>query len=182
MLDQHDLPELGIQGFPPERAIYQSIFQAGRLHIETPDGWAFVEPENGDPLNLHPAWTRLNDLMALSESEPVSFERLGEELAEPPIGLRRGAFPILFLHYYLLHRYEIAFYDEGVYSPTLSYDHLERLVRRPDLFSFQRFRIEGVRATLFSEYGKALFDEAPGPTDPLPLARELVKFIHGLDE
>ena len=37
------------------------------------------------------------------------------ELAAPPFGVKRGVFPILFLHYYLLHRYEIAFYDEGTY-------------------------------------------------------------------
>ena len=182
MLDRERLPQLGIEKYPPERAIYRSILEAGRLHVETPDGWTFVPPGGDDPLNLAPAWSHLDALMAASEETPIPFDRLADELAEPPIGLRRGVFPILFLHYYLLHRYEIAVYDEDVYSPTLTYEHLERLVRRPDRFAFQRFRIAGVRAELFDEYGRALFDRKPDTADPLPLARALIRFAAGLDD
>ena len=182
MLEQEHRADLGIEKYPPERAIYRSLLHAGRLHVETPEGWAFVPPGHDDPLRLRPAWSRIDELMAASEAAPVPFDRLADALAEPPVGLRRGAFPVLFLHYYLLHRYEIAFYDEGVYSPTLTTGHLERLVRRPDLFAFQRFRIEGVRADLFAEYGRALFDRAPDDADPLPLARALVQFVAGLDD
>lgn len=182
MLEQEHRPELGIEKYPPERAIYRSLLHAGQLHVQTPAGWEFVPPGDDDPLRLRPVWSRINELMAASESAPVPFDKLADALAEPPIGLRRGAFPVLFLHYYLLHRYEIAFYDEGAYSPTLTVSHLERLMRRPDLFSFQRFRIEGVRADLFAEYGRALFDREPDSVDPLPLARALVEFVNGLDD
>ena len=182
MLDYHNRPGLDIQKYPPERAIYRSVLEHGRLHVDTGAGWAFVEPDGQDPLNLRPAWTRMDELFDLSETNPISLERLMDELAAPPFGVKRGVFPILFLHYYLLHRYEIAFYDEGTYSPTLAYEHLERLVRRPDLFAFQRFRIEGVRAELFEEYGKALFDRKPETTDTLPLARALVRFTEDLDD
>ena len=182
MLEGASLPELGIQKYPPERAVYRSVLRAGRLHVEKPEGWAFVPPGGCDPLNLVPAWERLDVLMAATEDAPVAFDALADALAEPPVGMRRGIFPIVFLHYYLLHRYEIAFYDEGVYAPTLTYEHLERIVRRPDLFTFQRFRIEGVRAELFDEYGRALLDRKPDTEDPLPLARALVQFAEGLDD
>ena len=182
MLDHHERPGLDIQKYPPERAIYRSVLEHGRLHVETGAGWAFVEPDGQDPLNLRPAWTRMDELFDLSETNPISPERLMDELAAPPFGVKRGVFPILFLHYYLLHRYEIAFYDEGTYSPTLTYEHLERLVRRPDLFAFQRFRIEGVRATLFDEYSKALFGEIKDSVKLLDLARPLSSFVLSLDE
>lgn len=182
MLESEHLPELGIEKYPPERAVYRSVLQAGDLHIETPDGWAFVPPRGRDPLNLVPAWKQLDALMAATEDAPAAFADLADALAEPPVGMRRGIFPIIFLHYYLLHRYEIACYDEGVYTPTLTYEHLERLVRRPDLFAFQRFRIDGVRADLFDEYGQALLDRKPDTEDPLPLARALVQFAEGLDD
>ena len=181
MLEQEHHPELGIEKYPPERAIYRSLLHAGRLHVQTPEGWAFVPPGDVDPLRIRPVWSRIDELMAASEAAPVPFNELTDALAEPPVGLRRGAFPVLFLHYYLQHRYEIAFYDEGTYSPTLTTGHLERLVRRPDLFAFQRFRIEGVRADLFAEYGRALFDRELDDPDPLLLARALVQFVEGLD-
>ena len=182
MLDRHDRPGLDIEKYPPERAIYRSVLEAGRLHRKTKTGWAFVEPDKRDPLKLRPAWTRLDELLAISETGPISPQRLMDELAAPPYGVKRGIFPILFLHYYLLHRHEIALYDEDTYAPTLTYEHLERLVRRPDLFAFQRFRIEGVRATLFDEYSKALFGEVRDSVNLLDLASPLTGFVLGLDE
>ena len=182
MLDHRELPGLGIQKYPPEKAIYRSLLEAGRLHVETADGWGLTEPGDEDPLNLGPAWRRLDELFAASESGAISMEGLMDRMAEPPFGIKRGIFPILLLHYYLLHRHEIAFYDEGIYSPTLTFEHLERAVRRPDLYSFQRFRIQGVRVTLFDEYSKALFGEVRDTVDLLSLARPLTTFILGLDD
>ena len=182
MLADAARPGLGIEKYPPERAIYRSLIEAGGLHARTEDGWALVEPGAKDPLNLRPTWTCLEELLAASESEPMTLERLMDALAMPPFGVKRGVFPILFLHYYLLHRFEIALYDEGAYAPALTYEHLERMVRRPDLFAFQRFRIEGVRAALFDEYSRALFGEVRESVNLLDLARPLTQFVLGLDE
>lgn len=182
MLDHADKPGLGIEKYPPERAIYRSIFEAGKLHVEKNNEWKFVEPKRGDKLNLYPTWRQLDKLFAASESKPMSAEYLMNELAKSPFGLKRGFFPVLFLHYYLVRGHEIAFYDEGVYSPVLTYEHLERMVRRPDLFSFQRFRIKGIRATLLEEYSKAIFGEVRDSLTALDIARPLTTFVLGLDE
>ena len=56
------------------------------------------------------------------------------------------------------------------------------MVRRPDLFSFQRFRIEGIRAALFDEYSQALFGEVRESVNLLDLARPLTQFVLSLDE
>ena len=182
MLADEAKPGLNIQKYPPERAIYRSVLEKGDLHVEAKAGWAFIAPDTEDSLRLQPTWTRLDSLLAASEAEPVTLKRLMEALAEPPFGVKHGVFPILFLHYYLLHRYEIALYDEGTYAPTLTYEYLERMVRRPDLFSFQRFRIEGIRAALLDEYSRALFGEVRESVQLLDLARPLTRFLQGLDE
>lgn len=182
MLSDQAKSGLGIRKYPPERAIYRSLLEAGRLHVEVNDSFAFIAPGTEDPLLLRPTYERLDELFAASESTPVTLEGLMDALAKPPFGVKRGVFPILFLHYYLLHRFEIALYDEGTYAPAMTYEHLERMVRRPDLFSFQRFRIEGVRATLFDEYSRALFGEVRESVNLLDLARPLTQFVLGLDE
>ena len=182
MLDQEQTPALGIRKYPPERAIYRSVLEAGHLHIAREEGWAFDAPGPDDPLHLTPVWERLDELLAISESAPATLETLMQALSAAPFGVKNGLFPILFLHYYLLHRSEIAVYDEGTYAPTLTYEHLERMVRRPDLFSFQRFRIEGLRAELFDEYSRALFGEVRDSVNLLDLARPLTRFVLGLDE
>ncbi len=182
MLTERTKASLNIQKHPPERAIYRSVFEAGHLHVKAEAGWTFVPPETEDALRLSPTWKQLDSLLAASEAEPVTLQRLMDALAEPPYGVKCGVFPILFLHYYLLHQHEIALYDEGTYAPTLTYEHLERMVRRPDLFAFQRFRIDGVRAELFHEYSRALFGEVRESVQLLDLARPLTQFVLGLDE
>ena len=182
MLDRADQPGLGIAKYPPERAIYRSVLERGGLHAKDESGkWKLAPPPDEDALRLKPAWARLDALFEASEALPVSAEQLMEGLAAPPIGMKRGLFPLFFLHYYLLNRHEIAFYDEGAYSPTLAYEHLERLVRRPDLFAFQRFRVAGVRASLFNEYSQALFGEKR-QVALLELARPLASFLLGLPD
>ena len=183
MLDRADQPGFGIAKYPPERAIYRSILERGGLHVQSESGgWQLAPPSADDPLHLRPSWARLDTLLEASESQPISAQTLMDSLAAPPIGLKRGLFPLIFLHYYLLHRSEIAFYDEGVYSPSFSYEHLERLVRRPDLFAFQRFRVAGVRATLFEEYSRALFGEQRESLAVLDIARPLASFLLDLPE
>ena len=174
---------LGIEKYPPEKAIYRSLLERGRLHVQGESGkWQLAPPPEGDPLHLRPTWTRLDELFEASEAHPVSAKQLMDDLAAPPIGLKRGLFPLIFLHYYLLNRHEIAFYDEGAYSPSLTYEHLERLVRRPDLFTFQRFRVAGVRATLFDEYSQAIFGEKRHSVAVLDIAGPLANFLLELPE
>ena len=181
MLANADQPRLGIEKYPPELAIYRSILEAAQLHAEIDGTWRFVEPEQSDTLNLRPTWQRIDTLLAESETTAISLQSLMDDLAQPPFGIRHGVSPILFLHYYLLRRYEIAVYEEGTYSPVLDYEHVERMVRRPDLFSFQRFRIDGVRAALFDEYSNALFGEVRQSLNVLSLAAPLTTFVHRLD-
>ena len=178
MMERETVPGFGIEKYPPEKAIYRSVLEQGGLHRAGEAGeWKLMPPPRADLLNLKPVWKRLNELFRDSEAAPVSTEQLMDELAAPPIGLKRGLFPLIFLHYYLLHRHEIALYDEGAYAPALTYEHLERLVRRPDLFTFQRFRVAGVRATLFDEYSQALFGEKRPALAVLDIARPLTSFL-----
>ena len=184
MLDRADQPGFGIAKYPPEKAIYRSVLERGGLHTADESGqWRLEAPsEADDPLNLTPVWRRLDKLFEASEAQPVSTAQLMDDLAAPPIGLKRGLFPLIFLHYYLLNRHEIALYDEGAYSPELTYEHLERLVRRPDLFTFQRFRVAGLRATLFEEYSQVLFREQRESLAVLDIARPLASFLLQLPE
>ena len=181
MLNNEDEAGLAIEKYPPERSIYRSIFEAGKLHVSSDTGWQFIAPDDSNPVNLKPLWKLFSEFFQHTEAEPLPVSELLEMVLLPPIGLKSGVFPILFLHYYLVHKSEIAVYDTGRYTPELSYEHLERLVRHPEQFSFQRFRIAGLRVELFEEYSKALFG-GPKDIDILSIARPLSTFMLGLDE
>ncbi len=182
MLERAAEPGLGIQKYPPERAIYRSIFEKGAMHGRQDGAWEFRAPGSACPLNLSPTWSRLDEFFASTETQRRSVVDLQEWLAEPPYGLKLGVLPILLVHYLLVNGHEIALYEEGAYVPGLSFDHVERLIRQPHTFEFQRFRIEGIRASLFSEYRKALFGDSGGAVDVLGIARPLSSFMLGLED
>jgi hypothetical protein len=59
----------------------------------------------------------------------------------------------------MTYKHELAFYENGRYLPYFDDDKLDRFVKRPDEFTVQRFRIEGLKASIYEQYQKALFKD-----------------------
>ena len=56
MLEHAGEERLGLAGYPPERAIYESVLRAGGLHRQDEAGeWRIGPPSAEDPLRLRPA-------------------------------------------------------------------------------------------------------------------------------
>lgn len=181
MLSHSDCSRLGIEKNPPELTIYRSILEIGGLHENRHGKWQFSEPTKSNPINLLPTWHRIGELLAASESEPISLSAMMDLLRQPPYGVRRGVSPMLFLVYFFMHRQEIAVYEEGKYSPVFDFELIERMLRRPDNFEFQRFQVDVRRAKLLNEYSQALFGESRPSLNVLDVARPLASFVGGLD-
>ena len=58
---------------------------------------------------------------------------------------------------------------------------LERFVKRPDEFEIQRFKISGLRASIFEQYSKVIHGDSKKRT-LLELAKPLASFMGGLPE
>ena len=182
LLDNADKEDLGIEKFPAEKGIYRSLLKASGLHHEVKGRWALGSPlESDDPYNFSPAWERIQQFFADSEDKPLPFSELYKVLEEPPYGIKRGVLPILCLVTYLVNDHELALYEEDVYCPYLTEEQIERFGRHPATFSVQRFRIEGLRASIHEQYAKALFGEVGNKT-LLELARPLVRFMAQLKD
>ena len=182
LLKDADKEDLGIEKFPAEKGIYRSLLKASGLHREVKGRWKLGSPlDSDDPYNFSPAWERIQQFFADSEEKPLSFSELYEILAEPPCGIKRGVLPILCLVAYLVNDHELALYEEGVYCPYLSEEQIERFGRHPGTFSIQRFRIEGLRASIYDQYAEALFGGA-GDKTLIELARPLAKFMGQLED
>src|SRR5581483_12114355 len=65
MLKHPNEERLGLEGYPPERAIYESVLRAGGLHRRDEAGeWRIGPPPPEDPLRLRPAWEAMERLLA----------------------------------------------------------------------------------------------------------------------
>jgi len=182
LLNDADKEDLGIDKFPAEKGIYRSLLRAAGLHRKAEEHWELASPlESEDSCNFSPAWERIQQFFADSEEKPLPFSELYAVLVEPPYGVKKGVLPILCIAAYLVNDHELALYEEGVYTPYLTEEQVERFGRHPDTFSVQRFRIEGLRASIFDQYSKALYGQGTKKSI-IELARPLAKFMGQLED
>ncbi|WP_156427584.1 hypothetical protein [Thiohalocapsa sp. ML1] len=192
MLRRESDTDLGIEKFPPERAIYLALLREPGIHRPAAAGdqsWAFSAPTvNGTAgkrareFRFGPVWQRIAAFMTENEQAPAPFSVLDALLQAPPYGIKRGVLPILYLAGYLVYQDECALFEEGRYIPYLTEEQIERFVRRPGDFAVQSFRIEGLRASLFREYLRLMFEDPQRGTSVLTIARPLAKFMGDLPE
>ncbi len=193
MLNGANQYDLGFEQktFPPEKSIYRSVLQKSLLHTQAVDGeWEFstIQGKNkiDDPSNMRHVWQRLADFIESSESKPRSFIELDKELVAPPYGIKAGLLPILYIYTYFIYQHDIALYENRVYRPYITEEIIERFVKRPDEFTIQSFKIEGLNESIFAQYNKALYgvdgtkDKTGTQRTLLDLARPLAKFMAGL--
>ncbi len=176
MNNPENVDDLGIEKFPPEKAIYRSILLETGLHNrETKE---FQEPHRSS--TLYQAWKEINVFLDSSEKQPKSFAELNKTLMAPPYGVKAGVLPILYITAYLVYKHELAMYESRIYKPIMTCEMLDRFVKRPDEFTFQRFRITGLRSSIFKEYSKII--DTGSQQTVVRLVRPLAQFIGELPE
>jgi hypothetical protein len=179
MLLRSDKPLLGIEGFPPERSMYESLLWTGRLHVEVTDRWEFAAPQpNADPLRLLPVWTAIGDYVFAQPPTPRNVQELFTVLAQPPYGLTDGVAPVLLCAFLTVHAHETTLYNEGTLLPAPDVADWEVLLRRPELFAVAGCRIVGPRLAIVERLARGLRTEAAA----MPIVRELLRQIKSLPD
>ncbi|MFK5947392.1 MAG: hypothetical protein QM500_01315, partial [Methylococcales bacterium] len=110
-----------------------------------------------------------------------SFADLNAELLAPPYGVKAGLLPIFYITAYIVYQHELAVYEQRRYRPYFTEEMLDRFVKRPDEFEIQRFRITGLRASIFEQYSKVIHGDSKKRT-LLELAKPLASFMGSLPE
>lgn len=183
MMHHMEEKDLGIEKFPAEKGIYKAFLQATGLHRENQKGlWELIPPDKENAFNFYPVWRRIDEFLDTTTKEQKSFAELDETLVFPPYGLKAGVLPIFYLTVFLCNQKDLAFYENDVYTPYITDQHIERFMKRPDHFSVQRLEIKGLRASLFDRYAKVLFGENTKlGISLLEITRPFAKFIDDLE-
>lgn len=184
MLDHASEENLGLVGYPPERAIYESVLRAGGLHRKGEAGdWRIGPPPLGDPLRLRPAWAAMEQFLELEAAEPRPLTALFTILEEPPFGVKAGLTPLLFVALYAARAGEINLYERGSYVPEPDIASFERLLSRPEQFAVRLSRADGARRLVYERLAHALAPRAlTQPVQPalLTVAMPLFRLLHNL--
>lgn len=142
---------------PPEMSMYMSVLQHGGLHVETETMSQFVIPsESNDHLRLLPTLTHIETRLKGEPDRPIRVSLLLNELAAIPFGIRAGLAPLLLAVFYVIHRRNIACYENGTFLSELSGAEFLRLTKKPETFEFQYCNIEGLRIVAFEQLARVL--------------------------
>jgi len=178
LLNHADKQDLGFDKFPAERSMYLSLFHATGIHRKTTDGWVLLRPGGDeDPYNLKPMWAEVERFLEASENGRLPFSELERRLTQVPYGVKKGLLPFIYALTLLLHKDELAVYEDDLYTSVITDELVQRLARRPNTFAVQRFRLQGLRAVLLGEYAAALFSDQKQSVTLLRVAQPLVQFI-----
>lgn len=145
MLRSGDSERLGIDGYGPERAMYEAFLHHTGVHRKMPDGgWAFRPPRVNDP--LRDSWDTVEETLDNAVEQQLGADTVYARLMAPPFGLKEGPIPVLLAAILLSRQEDVAIFQDGTYQPHLSADLLERLTKTPSRFSFRTFVASGARA------------------------------------
>jgi hypothetical protein len=194
MLTRSAGARLGIEGYGPERAMYEGVLAYLGLHGPKADdhitdvpltGWGYTEPADTD--TLAPAWRALRAYLAQSNGEhPV--DALVRLLMAPPYGVKAGVIPVIIWAAMILSADDMAIFEDGTYQPTLTPELIERLIKAPARYSVKYVPVnEGQRHLVLEKLATELgIDTSTGrPTsyrNPalLVITRQLLDHVRGL--
>ena len=177
MLNRYSEETLGIDGYPPERSMYESVLKATGLHRQDHNGeWGFFSPGNRSKTKIVFAWNYLKEEIFHQQPEPIAISRLFENLGAPPLGVMPGLHPVLLCAFMLAFSDETTLYREGTFLPEPSIADFEVLMRRPELYAFAGSRVRGGRAAVVKRFAKGLGVNSA----TVPVVRALFKTVNNL--
>ena len=184
MLDAEFEENLGLEGWPAERGLHETILRMTGLHRKDKQGnWRFVSPERADPENFLPLWKATDDLFGDGE-ERVEVRDIYARWRSEPFGVRKGCFPILLAAYVLSRKETIAVYKDGIFLPKVTDADMDECLQDEARFSLRRISVDDEKTGILA--GIAGILERTGrersSSDPLDAARGLVGLVFGLPE
>ena len=189
MINNANYENLGIEKSPPEKSVYLSLFKSNGIHRLDQNEWRFTTPKQNNN-NFTELWDTIDGLVS-NVQEPIAISNIMETLRTPPFGIKDGVLPLLVIAYYLSNKSELALFENAHFSPFLTFEIAERILKKPNEFSLQRFNKNSSHVGMLKAYQEVLSDEDLDEnsndklSDEITLisaARALAKFMMHLSE
>lgn len=184
MIENSDEENLGIDKYPPEKGIYDSILLKNGLHKADQDNnFSICRP---DDARLQRIWARADEVIAASEGKLVTAAQIYQAWSECPYGVKSGLHEVLYIAYILSRHSDLANYINDEYKPTVQYLLAEYLIKAPEAVGIREVSfLEGTQSWIhvlrdelqekFSSRFKSVIQD-----EPLPIAQALVSVFYSM--
>ena len=179
MVQNEGEERLGIEGYPAEGGLFDSILKASGVYCKVDQEWRFVAPTTGDDLrNLAPAWQAAAELLESNGDRTIPLAEIYDIWREPPFGIKDGLMPVLAAAFILSKRRELAFYRQSIFQSHISDLDMEYLARDSSSVQLRWMDLSDEARALLSEMAGIVRDLDPVNTlsdlEPIDVARGLV--------
>lgn len=183
MAKNWNLPNLGFEGFPADRGLYEGLLRSTTIHAIRGGGWNFGPPKTviQGREALFNFWREAENHLKQSTDLTSVADLYAVWIAEP-YGLKKGILPILAMALFLSMRTHLALYVDGVFTPELTEANIDEWLHDPKRISLRfvpaakdldKF-VEAVASSIPSQ------QLIPTTLEPLEVARSLVALYLGL--
>ncbi|KQT50212.1 hypothetical protein ASG47_19995 [Devosia sp. Leaf420] len=181
MVDSRHEPNLGIEGYPPERGLYVSLLARTGLHAEHEGVSEFVTPPADMPHGLSALWERADALAEAAGPKGILFSDIYDAWRLRPYGVKDGLLPILALAYALSRQKDVSVYLDGAFCASIGDLFVDRLLQDPTCARIRRIDIDERHVRILHGIsgvtGELLGEAVPGEVDPLSVSRRLVSLV-----
>lgn len=154
MIERTGEERLGIEGYGPERSMFESLLSETGIYKKEGDDFFFTAPfeKNG----LYHVFEKVEAFCTSATEKPKSLDALYCELKAQPYGVNVPIVPVLFLAVLLKHNEDMSLYQDGSFLPDIGIENFELLVKNPSRFAVKHFEIKGLKAEVFKDLQKVL--------------------------
>ena len=170
---------LGIEKFPAERIIHESLLKGTGLYLPAGDGaWELRLDDASLPTGLAACIVEVRRLFADGRQRTApSVHDLADHLAKPPYGVKQTPAVLLCILLLLHDKDAHELYEDGQFLPHWGPDTLIRALRAPKRFAIAAAAASPVGREFLRQYKKALGAGSGTATDvtPVALARDVLR-------
>lgn len=174
-------PNLGYTSYPPERAIFETVLKEQQIYFRQAGSWLLHNPHDvkGDRAQkLAFLFTRTLNFLKNNKDRQVQLTEVYEDVwSKPPFGVKSGIHPIFAFLFIKLYGAQVIYYQDGVFTPTLTEIDVDYIVRSPRFCSLRFLDSDASTKEVLEQLAEIpvrLDRERPYSLAPLDIARSLI--------
>lgn len=141
-----------IDKFPPEKAIYVSLFEDKGIHHYN-QNLGYYEFGTPTEISWLPLWDECEAFFNTAVSSRRNLIELINILNQAPYKLKKGFLEVWVLSYLIIKKEDYAlFHEVNGFIPYLDEDILDLIYKNPSHYSIKSYRIDGLKLNLLESY------------------------------
>jgi major membrane immunogen (membrane-anchored lipoprotein) len=157
MLLKPRVERFGIEGFGPERAMYDAVFAKSGLHSASKDGTFHLVSHEKAEVSWKPVLACLDMDFDQAKINRISIESICQKMQLPPYGLKDGLIPLLVLVEIVRRGESVLLYEHGSLVTEVDDAIAERLIKNPNHFAIKAMPEDQRTSSVLKDYAAELF-------------------------